>query len=1057
MQTPISMIDMTIVVVYLLITLFVGIKSGMGKNTNKTMKDYALGNRSFTTSTLTATLVATWLCSSSTLGLTTEIYNKSWVFGLVFLGFSVGIILTKYIFINRIDVFKNCLSTGDVIRKFYGDKSQTLVGFVSIIRSLGTLVVQIIAMGALFHSFLGINPSIGMIVGGSIITLYSAFGGIRGVIITDVIQFAVLVIAIPIVLNFAVTKVGGYQNILLYVNDSELFKTNLDTLSSLEYLLIFLSFCIPRLYPALIQRFLIMKNSKQLKDSLNVTAITITLVHIMIILIGICASILYSNIDGSVALPRIIYDLVPVGLKGCIIAGLLAVIMSTADSVLNVSSIAFAHDILIKRFGFKCSSSILSLITILIGIVSMFIALRFTSILDVLLYSNLFWYPVMLFPIILGVYGLRSSDNTFLLSSLITLIAVLIFHHTISISVAASTLFGVLFNLVTLLSCHFIYHKKINFITSEKKQEKKEKRNSINLLLFAKNLFVKQNETFAIPHMAFGVFVLLNYIFPYFTFQAETDQLYITESYLRSVSGLGCIILLFKDIWPQEYKKYFPIFWHINIIFTLPFMSSFILFANDFSVLWLAVFAIMLLLMTALVDWSRCLLFCFMGFVLSYILFSMIGGKIGIIDIQIKYVIFYLLAILFIIGNVFIKRKEDVYQSVIDEKDDLIVKQKNRLTHMNEVTNKALGVQHRILRNFSHELRTPMSSALSIADILEDRTIDDNMHTNSINVLHKSLNRFRSYIEDIMTIATGQEDNMPLTQTPTSITKLVKQAIKAFTTVDYPPKPIHIKTDVMDNVMANLDPNEIKRVLHIILDNAVRYSEDKVHITVNVQRQGNTSVRVSIADDGVGIPEEEKSTVFTPFIESKRTRLETGGKGLGLAVASNIIKAHKMGYIEARDNEPQGTEIFFDMECLPEGWKNPVKQADKTILLIDDDDSILLVHRYGMQKSGYRVIEAENGYIGMDMFEKYKDEIDIIIVDLMMPGFNGVEVINDIMNKYPEQYVKIIPFLHTGAAEGDYMREIGKLKDNKCVKILHKPIRTKDIIQAIEDRMEDCR
>ena len=59
-----------------------------------------------------------------------------------------------------------------------------------------------------------------------------------------------------------------------------------------------------------------------------------------------------------------------------------------------------------------------------------------------------------------------------------------------------------------------------------------------------------------------------------------------------------------------------------------------------------------------------------------------------------------------------------------------------------------------------------------------------------------------------MTIATGQEDSMPLTQTPTSITKLVKQAIKAFTTLENPPKPIHIKTDVMDNVMANLDPNE---------------------------------------------------------------------------------------------------------------------------------------------------------------------------------------------------------------------------------------------------------
>ena len=1049
MQTPISMIDMTIVVVYLLITLFVGIKSGMGKNTNKTMKDYALGNRSFTTTAMVATIVASWIGGHVTIGLVTEIYNKSWIFGLVFLGYLVGFLLTKHIFANRVQYFAGCYSVGDMINKIFGAQSQILVGVLSTIKSMGTAMGQILALGLISNYFLNIDPKIGMLIGGGVFTIYSTFGGVRAVIATDIMQFAVLVVAIPIVLGFAITKIGGYEVIFTQAPNITLQEYDI-----FSYIVIFLSFCIPRLYPAMIQRFLIARNIKQLYKSLDITMFIILFIIVIIILIGISTAILYPNYSTpSNIFAYLIHDLMPVGLKGFIITGLLAVIMSTADTELNTGSIAFVHDV-VKKLGIKKINEayLVPIVTFCIGIMSIIVAMQFTSIFEALLFTQLLWYPVMLCPLILGIYGLKSNDKTFISSTIITTIMIIIFHNVWSTSIALSIICGIAFNFVIFMLCHYYMHKNYKFINTVTEYIKEPRQNSIT---WDTSFFTSINPSYGAPYAIFGLCIIINFCFPHFIWEETIDPFYTVSTYLRFISGVSCVMLIMKDLWLPN--KYFPIFWHTNVIFSLPFLTGFNLWAHNVDTFWLAMMGIMLLLMVSLVDWLRALIFTIIGMLTSFVLYKLLGGSLTTIPASNMYAIFYLVAAFMVIGSIFIKRKEDVYQSVIDEKDDLIVKQKNRLTHMNEVTNKALGVQHRILRNFSHELRTPMSSALSIADILEDRTIDDNMHTNSINVLHKSLNRFRSYIEDIMTIATGQEDNMPLTQTPTSITKLVKQAIKAFTTLDYPPKPIHIKTDVMDNVMANLDPNEIKRVLHIILDNAVRYSEDKVHITVNVQRQGNTSVRVSIADDGVGIPEEEKSTVFTPFIESKRTRLETGGKGLGLAVASNIIKAHKMGYIEARDNEPQGTEIFFDMECLPEGWKNPVKQADKTILLIDDDDSILLVHRYGMQKSGYRVLEAENGYIGMDMFEKYKDEIDIIIVDLMMPGFNGVEVINDIMNKYPEQYVKIIPFLHTGAAEGDYMREIGKLKDNKCVKILHKPIRTKDIIQAIEDRMEDCR
>ena len=105
-------------------------------------------------------------------------------------------------------------------------------------------------------------------MGGSIIVTYSAFGGVRSVITTDIIQFAVLVIAIPIILNIAVSYIGGYEIFFTQVahNQPEYQSNDL-----WGYAIIFVSFCIPRLYPAMIQRCLTARDAKQLNKSLNST------------------------------------------------------------------------------------------------------------------------------------------------------------------------------------------------------------------------------------------------------------------------------------------------------------------------------------------------------------------------------------------------------------------------------------------------------------------------------------------------------------------------------------------------------------------------------------------------------------------------------------------------------------------------------------------------------------------------------------------------------------------------------------------------------------------
>ena len=990
------------------------------------------------------------------MGSATEIYDQGWVFGLVFLACPIGVFLTKYVLANRIKYFAGCISAGDITQTIFGDKSQIIVGILSFINGISSTVAQIVALGFVFNYLLGINTNFGMLIGGGIIVTYSAFGGVRSVITTDIIQFAVLVIAIPIVLNIAVSYIGGYE---IFVTQIAYSQPEYQANDLWGYAIIFISFCIPRLYPAMIQRCLIARDAEQLNKSLNNTLIIITCTCVIVLSIGAASILLYPNAaDSAHIFSYLVQDLIPIGLKGFVIAGLLAVIMSTADTELNAGSIALVHDVIKKISTTKIAESRLaSITTFVMGMIAVITSMQFSSILDAMLFTYLLWYPIMICPLILGIYGLKSDDKTFITSTLITVVAVIIFHTTWSHDFALSTICGVIFNFVTFMTCHYFFNHAYKFEVREKPQEPEQPEDSNSFKLEnITSLFNSLNKSYGSPYVAFGLFVIASYLFPHFMWEEKVEPFYSATIYLRFISGVGCIMLLMKDFWMPNQEKNFPRFWYANITFTLPFSTGFSLWVHDVNTFWLTMIGVVLLLITHLVDWVRCCVLTLIGLASSFVLYKLLGGSIASVPADNLYAASYLVITFVIIGVIFIQRKESTHKSILQEKDDIIEKQKIRLAYMSTKTNEALGVQKRILRNFSHELRTPMSSAITIADVLENDDLHGADREQAFGILNKSLNRFVNYIEDITTVSIAQNDSLPLTKTSTNLTELVRQAIKAFTELENPPKPIYIKTEEIEEIFADIDPNEIKRVLHSILDNAVRYSGDAVHITINVQRMGETRFKLSIADDGFGIPDDEKKTVFIPFVESTETRLETGGKGLGLAVSSAIIKSHdRSGYIEALDNpKGQGTLIEFSFTCLPKSWKNTIKQANKTVLMIDDDDSILLSHRFGFQRAGYTLIEAENGYIGLDMFKKYKNRIDIVIVDLMMPGFSGVEVMLQLEDQYPQHYQKLDVFLHTGAAEADYEYELKKLGNREKPTILHKPINSKQIMAVLEEDEE---
>jgi len=163
-------------------------------------------------------------------------------------------------------------------------------------------------------------------------------------------------------------------------------------------------------------------------------------------------------------------------------------------------------------------------------------------------------------------------------------------------------------------------------------------------------------------------------------------------------------------------------------------------------------------------------------------------------------------------------------------------------------------------------------------------------------------------------------------------------------------------------------------------------------------------VKISVTDTGVGIDKSTQARIFEPFFTTK----EMGrGTGLGLASVYGIIKSHG-GYINVYSELDQGTTFTI---YLPASGKEADSEAEVfadivkgsgTILLIDDEKMILDVGRELLVELGYTVLPAMSGQEAMDVYEKEQGKIDMIIMDMIMPGMSGSETFDRLKKINPD-------------------------------------------------------
>jgi two-component system sensor histidine kinase ChiS len=224
------------------------------------------------------------------------------------------------------------------------------------------------------------------------------------------------------------------------------------------------------------------------------------------------------------------------------------------------------------------------------------------------------------------------------------------------------------------------------------------------------------------------------------------------------------------------------------------------------------------------------------------------------------------------------------------------------------------------------------------------------------------------------------------------------------------------------------DPERIKQVLRNLFTNAIKFSPPNGKIYVTLSEHEITyedgivveALQFSITDQGIGVPNSELEIVFSPFIQSSKTKTQAGGTGLGLAIAKEIIIAHA-GQIWA-NNDTNGNTVFnflipTNLSNQAEQYKVIVKSKAKqkviphhevTILIIDDEEACLTSMDLLLHGSVFKLEKANCGYAGLNYLRANPYSIDIVLLDLMMPDIYGLKVLAEIKSDHALSNLPIV-------------------------------------------------
>jgi signal transduction histidine kinase/CheY-like chemotaxis protein len=351
-------------------------------------------------------------------------------------------------------------------------------------------------------------------------------------------------------------------------------------------------------------------------------------------------------------------------------------------------------------------------------------------------------------------------------------------------------------------------------------------------------------------------------------------------------------------------------------------------------------------------------------------------------------------------------------------------KERERLMDISDSAIAASEAKSAFLSNMSHEIRTPINAILGMNEMILRETNNNDIigYSNNIKSAGNSLLTIINDILDFSKIESGKMDIIPvdydLTSTLNDLINMIKPRAEA--------KNLKILTDIDPETPTALFGDEVrlKQIMINLLTNAVKYTEKgSIQLKVTFSKETKTSqniiLKVSISDTGIGIKKEDMQKLFDQFvrIDEKRNR-NIEGTGLGMSITSNLLTMMG-GSLNVESEYGKGSTFSFDLSQTVRKW-TPIgdyskefsklsskekyvpkfKAPNAHIVIIDDNAINIAVFKGLLKKTGIKIDSAENGKEGIRLC--IENKYDIIFLDHMMPGMDGIETLNELKEKYPD-------------------------------------------------------
>ena len=431
------------------------------------LKEYALGNRGFSTTILVCTVVATWFGGDDFLILVSESDNTNglyFIWSYIFYIFLV-LVLLALVLIPRMKIFLGDLSIAESMGKLCGTKVRLVTAVTGCLSMTGVVAAQFKISGMLFEHCFDIPSVYGIVLSSVIVTAYSAYGGINSVTFTDVVQFVIFSIIITVLAFFVFNTLSSTEQTTdLFISNKNFNyqeMLNLFNTKSLYDFFLFLYIIISASDPTIFQRISMAKHINQARNTFLITAGIFLLFALAISWIGATILTIYPSSCTNQIMGYVATDVSYTGFKGLFIAGAMTIIMSTADSCINSTSILFTNDFC-QSLGIKIKNELQTarVFSLLLGLFATILALHSSDALQLVITSKSFYIPIVSIPFTVSLLGFRTNSTSILIGMISGFFTVVIWEALFREVSIDSAIPGMIVNTVMLFSSHYFLYKK---------------------------------------------------------------------------------------------------------------------------------------------------------------------------------------------------------------------------------------------------------------------------------------------------------------------------------------------------------------------------------------------------------------------------------------------------------------------------------------------------------------------------------------------------------------------------------------------------------------------